>query len=91
MTPDRSCRLGISMQRDRFAAAVVENDGTVLASIERPLPTAAVTAVLPLLVEELMAQAGPRGVDLEHIQQVMVGVSEIDGLAGLPGAAPGWR
>jgi len=91
MTPERSCRIGISMERDRFSAAVVESDGTVLASVERPTPTAAVTAVLPVLVEELMAQAGPRGVTLEHIQQVMVGVSEVDGLAGLPGSDPSWR
>ncbi|HTI23130.1 MAG TPA: hypothetical protein VL652_19210 [Kutzneria sp.] len=90
MNPDRSCRLGISMQSDRFAAAVVESDGTVLASIERPQTTAAASTVLPVVVEELMAQAGPRGVDLAHIQQVMVGVSEIDGLAGLPGAHDGW-
>jgi hypothetical protein len=79
------------MERDRFAAAVVEDDGTVLASIERPTPTASVTAVLPMVMEELMAQAGPRGVDLAHIQQVMVAVSEIDGLAGLPGADASWR
>jgi len=91
MTPERSCRIGISMERDRFAAAVVESDGTVLASVERPTPTAAVTVVLPVLVEELMAQAGPRGVTLEHIQQVMVGVSEVDGLAGLPGSDRSWR
>lgn len=91
MNPDRSCRIGIAMERDRFSAAVVESDGTVLASVERPTPTAAVTAVLPVLVDELMAQAGPRGVDLAHIQQVMVGVSEVDGLAGLPGSDPSWR
>ena len=89
--PDRSCRLGITVRRDRFAAALVESDGTVLASMEHPTAVPAITAVLPSVVDGLMAQAGPRGIDLEHIQQVMLGVSEVDGLAGLPGADQSWQ
>jgi Hydantoinase/oxoprolinase N-terminal region len=89
--PDRSCRLGVCVHRDRYSAALVDSDGTVLASIERPTTTPAVTLVLGNVVDELMAQAGPRGITLDHIAQCMIAVSEIDGLAGLPGADPSWR
>ncbi|GAA0592872.1 hypothetical protein GCM10010174_04980 [Kutzneria viridogrisea] len=87
----RRCRLGIALDSERFSAALVDGEGTVLASTEQASLVAAATEVLPVALRHIMAQAGPRGITLDHIDRVLLAVSEVDGLAGLPGSNPNWR
>jgi len=87
---DRRCRLGFTVDVDRFAAALVDADGTVLASVEDVAPSASSSVVLPRALAGIMAQAGPRGVALDHVDQVMMAINEVDGRAGIREVDPDW-